>query len=1073
MALGVAVTSAVLVAALAIGDSVRQGLRHLAEARLAGTVAALDSRPRMVRELLAEKLSNELSVPVVPALRLDGVLATPDGALEIPDVVLYGVDDRFWRLGGEDDVALAEGRARVAPALAAALGDRLHGPLIFRTATGHGPPGDMPMALEEAPPLAIRLVAEPYQGPMAPMGPAQQPTDPRNAFVPLGWLQKQAGLEGRVNQLFLGPGAGASDEAAQAAQEALGRVWDLADLGLRLEPSIPGFLDLTSERILLDPAVSWADQKLGAHQSIFTWFVDTIRAGEKSVPFSFVTELGGRGADGALLPAPLEQDEILVNRWLADELAVKEGDTLELVYHTVDDRASGRPSQTHAYTVRGILPMKGPGADATLTPAYPGMAEAERCRDWKPGVPLDLSRIRAQDEAYWKAYGGAPKAILSSPEGRARWGSAFGHHTALRFPSEAAQETRARILEHVDPLGLGLSFRPVASEARAAAEPATDFATLFLGFGIVLVVASLVLTALLFSLGIVRRKKSLWALWAMGFPAAQIRRLLLAEGLVVVSLGAALGCLIGPMLTTAALHALGGVWSDAVAGLPLHLALVPRSFAIAAAASVLVSQAAIAWVSGRLLRRFGEPASSRGPSPSLLWGPLSLGISALLAASAVSLVVLPSSSLQTHGATAFFLAGALCLVAGLTACHGLFALLQRPGRFPTSITALVLQGMARHPTRSLSVVASLACATFLVVGVGANHRDPERGAYDRSSGTAGFALVAETTTPLRMDPSHAHGRAVLGLDGPDFQDAEFTAVQIRGGDDASCLSLGSPQRPLVYGIDPKVLASRGAFRFQPSAHPEFHSPWDVLEREAKYSTVPVVGDEATVVWGLGLSVGDVIQERDELGGPVQFEIFGILETTMLQGGLIASSRVLAEHFPTQSARTMLLVDAPAEQRGPVATALQAALGDHGVTVEPAWQRLARFQRVENTYLAIFLALGFLGLVVGSLGVGTLVARHVAERRRELAVLLASGFSPRRVRWVVLGEHGLLLLLGLLVGAASALVAVWPSASASTAEVPVGTVLGLMGVVFAVGLTATWTTTRVVLRGPLAPALREP
>ena len=54
------------------------------------------------------------------------------------------------------------------------------------------------------------------------------------------------------------------------------------------------------------------------------------------------------------------------------------------------------------------------------------------------------------------------------------------------------------------------------------------------------------------------------------------------------------------------------------------------------------------------------------------------------------------------------------------------------------------------------------------------------------------------------------------------------------------------------------------------------------------------------------------------------------------------------------------------------------------------ERLASFHRVENTYLSTFQALGGFGLLLGTVGLATVLMRNVLERRRELALLGAVG-----------------------------------------------------------------------------------
>src|SRR5262249_33673744 len=94
----------------------------------------------------------------------------------------------------------------------------------------------------------------------------------------------------------------------------------------------------------------------------------------------------------------------------------------------------------------------------------------------------------------------------------------------------------------------------------------------------------------------------------------------------------------------------------------------------------------------------------------------------------------------------------------------------------------------------------------------------------------------------------------------------------------------------------------------------------------------------------------------------------------------------------------------------------------GFTVTPVGERMALYREVENTYLAIFQALGGLGLLLGTLGLGVVLLKSVEERRWELAALTAFGFRRRRLAALLLLENGVLLVLGLALGTAAGLLA---------------------------------------------------
>jgi ABC-type antimicrobial peptide transport system permease subunit len=169
---------------------------------------------------------------------------------------------------------------------------------------------------------------------------------------------------------------------------------------------------------------------------------------------------------------------------------------------------------------------------------------------------------------------------------------------------------------------------------------------------------------------------------------------------------------------------------------------------------------------------------------------------------------------------------------------------------------------------------------------------------------------------------------------------------------------------------------------------------------------------------------------------------------------------------------MFLVDTPPEDAAHVAAVLTQALRDRGLELTPTADRLNAFNAVQNTYLDTFQVLGGLGLLLGSAGLGVVVLRNVLERRGELAVLLAAGFTPRALRRLVLSEHAALECLGLLAGIVAALAAVLPALLSLAAPVSYLSLAATLGLVFVSGLLWTWVAARAALRGDLLPALRN-
>jgi hypothetical protein len=222
--------------------------------------------------------------------------------------------------------------------------------------------------------------------------------------------------------------------------------------------------------------------------------------------------------------------------------------------------------------------MEGPAADPELMPEFPGLSDADNCRDWEPGFPIDLDRIRPNDEVYWEKYRGTPKAFVTLGAARDMWSNRFGDLTAFRIPagSVTADEVEKKIAGTLDPASIGLFFRPVRRQALAAVNEGMDFGQLFIGFSLFLIIASLLLMALLFVFGIEQRAGEAGTLLAVGFPPARVRRLFLGEGVILAALGGLLGTVLGILYTRLVLQGLATVWSEAGGGARIAFHVEPH-----------------------------------------------------------------------------------------------------------------------------------------------------------------------------------------------------------------------------------------------------------------------------------------------------------------------------------------------------------------------------------------------------------------------------------------------------------------------------------------------------------------
>lgn len=1078
--LGAALSAMILTGSLTVGDSVRFSLKEIALSRLGNTTTALISPEHFFRAQLAAEIEAQIGVTVAPVLTVRGTVSLPDGSARANEVQIVGVDERFWKLGGTANqfgVAESEVFAANEP-LATQLGLKPGDTVVIRVEKPSLLSRDAPLsgAADESIAIRTRLATIAGAAQFGRFSLRANQVALLTVFMPLRELQKSLEKPGRSNVLLAGAAeTNRLDETT--ANAALQKVWTLDDANLEVRtvpPATSGsgklnsMAEVRTERVFLDPALVPEALKAAPNATgVLTYLVNEIRRGTKATPYSMVT-----AADCAEGVPKLADREIAINSWLAEDLGAKPGDSLTLRYFVIATNGQ-LVERTSQFRIRAILPLESP--DPSWMPMYPGLADVENCRDWKPGIPIDSTRIRPKDEDYWQRFHGTPKAFVSLRAGQAMWSNRFGNLTAIRYPLTEAtsmESIKRALHDKIDPKQAGFLFQPVRQQALDASRGSQDFGQLFIGFSFFLVVAALSLMGMLFVFNLQQRTADAGVLLALGFTRVRVRRVLLWEGYAVATIGVLAGVAIGADYTKLALHGLSTVWHNAVNLSEFHYHGEWSTLIIGGASSLGAGLLAT-WIAGRGQARRsaaellanGADLEFGGPPRGTLW---SIATAGLCAAGATALLVVGGRS-----AEAFFEAGGLLLIGGIAASRALLLRLSHAKSVAGNLASIGFRGASRRPGRSLTTVAVLASGIFMVVAVSAFREDPLQHAHERASGTGGFALIGRSTLPIYEDFNGNAGRQAFGLTPEAMQGVKVVAMRVKDGDEASCLNLNSTQQPRFLGVRAGAFASRKAFTFIDAVPEAPHDAgWKLLGQTDPNGAVPAIGDEATVRWALGKSVGDTIACTDDHGGTFQVRIVAMIADSILQGSLVISDEAFVERFPSASGSRQFLIDAPWETSGELAATLSRALRERGLELVPTWRRLADFQAVENSYLSIFQALGGLGLLLGSAGLGIVVMRNVLERRSELALLQAVGFSGRALRMLVVSEHLLLIALGVGVGGVTAAVAVLPSLLAPGAQASLTAPLLTLGLLAAGSAAWSWLAAWAALRGPLMAALRS-
>ncbi len=1123
---GVAVSVATLAGALLVGDSVRSSLKALVLERLGNThtavTASMPFPEDLARRLRAHPGFSRAFGGVCPLMVAEGAVVHTGTRRLASRVQVYGVDERFWAFHGRPSEPLERRSALLSPELARELDWKAGDSLLVTLQQQAATPAETLHGRRDSPATTLRVrgsrVLQPEN--LGEFSILQRGAAVRTLFLPLAEIQRALEQEGRVNALLLSESESPSGNDGDPLPRMLRETLAPEDAGLRIRAlEHCSCLSLEHEGGLLDEPVVAAARRAGAalkleSRSIFSYVVNSIAHGEKTVPYSLVTGLepdhlariSGRDASARATTrvAPTEENTaieagrqgdrirsdseetgspapIWINDWTAGDLGIGPGTPVKLEYFLWDYRR-GLSTRTADFQVAGVIPLSGAAADRDLVPEFEGISQTDSISHWDPPFPVDLSRIRHQDEDYWERYRTTPKAFLPLETARKLWGSRFGDVTSLRFgkPDELTLDAtldrfRKSLLANLTAEAMGFALHPVRITGIEASRGSTNFGEYFLYFSFFLVVSALLLTVLFFKLGLEQRLRQVGLFKALGISEPLIRRIFAAEGLVLAVAGSLVGLAGAAAYGWLMMWGLRTRWISAVGTTRLTLHVEPGTLLVGAAAGVAAAFACILLT----LRRLGK-----APPRLLLAGekePLAPGsgrrsLLAALVMGAAGVIFLLAAVLGWIGQTAgFFGSGALLLVS-LLAFQWWFLTSGRAlglhGRGIPALSRIGLRNMSYRPGRTLLSIGLIALAAFIIVTVGVFRREGEL-SLAPGSGTGGFSLAAESSIPFFQDPDDPKSRRDLNLERlPSPEKLRFWSFRLRPGDDASCRNLYRPANPRILGA-PSAFLDLGRFSFSSSlASEEEGNPWRLLEAETDDSAVPAIADATSMAYSLHTGLGEEIVLRRAEGEPVRLKLVGALSDSVLQGEIVISERNFLKLFPNQQGYRYFLIETPDREDGNWVERLERSLSDYGFDATSTADRLASFHRVENTYLSTFQSLGALGLLLGTLGTAVILLRNVLERRRELALMRAVGYGPGHLGAMVLAENLLLVGFALVTGVSSALVAVAPVLLARDLGPALAPTGALAGLVLLVGLLASLAAVAAAIRTPVVASLRS-
>ncbi|TWT98915.1 FtsX-like permease family protein [Neorhodopirellula pilleata] len=1114
-----ATATAVITGALLVGDSMRGSLRALTLERLGKIESVLAPGSFFPIE------SVRLDAPDDPTMTAS-IILFPGGSVErkipiegelidrtrrIGGVQIIGIDETFWDFdvsGIDPDVNLDDESVILNQSAATELDVSVGDEVTLRLPVEAAVPADSPLGKrdiqsEGLPRMKVAAIV-PDQG-LGRFSLMASQASPKTVFVSRSLVAEVLDREGQANAMLFDREVAA--DAIDLSMESLGWTLKRVKSGEAID-----YLSLTSDALLLpEAAVQRIVQAFPKSDvtSVMTYLANAVERVDSvedafSVPYSTITAIDS--GDTLPLNYDLSDDSsletgsipIVLNSWAADRLRAETGTRLRIFYYEPEVENGREIERSFDAVVAGVVPITRPSKpyrrnreavfdepvtpynDPALTPEVPGVTDQDSISDWD--LPFQLERkIDREDDVYWNEYRLTPKAFVPLETGRELFGSRFGQTTGLRFdPKYDEADLQQKILQAVAPVREQMGWAPrwIRSQQLAASKGTTPFDGLFLALSFFVILAAVMLIALLLRLGMLQRINEFGTLLAVGFAPRRVMSLVIGETAITTVLGVVVGVAGGFAYAYAVLWALKSWWVGAVTVPFLQFHASAFSVILGGIIGWLVCMGT-AWFTLRFLLRLNpaallggrrmmnddSPKSKRRQSASARtgWWVGGLVVAALIAAAA------GAQGAGQQAAGGFVGAGMLLLMAVLIGVH---SRLQRKRPMRQTLLSLSTANARRSPLRSTLTIGLVATAAFLILSITAFRMSPT------SEGTGGFDLIAESGTPIARDLSDpVVQNELLGRDADLIADATIVAFRMKSGDDASCNNLYQATRPTVLGVPEGAESKLDAFGWAASDTDGDTSPWSLLETPATGTVddpVPVVIDQNTAMWSLQMTggIGQIKTFDYGAGRMLSVRVVGLLAGSVLQGKLLIGENNFERVFSSESGyRFFLMAGDGSVSSEKISDALESRLVDVGIDVKSAELVLAGLLAVQNTYLRTFQSLGALGLLLGTIGLAVAQLRSVLERRNELAVMRAVGFTRGRLAKLVLGENLFLLLMGMGCGVITAVLAVFPYAWSSGSEVPIGEplmiLLGILVFGMAAGMIAVWR----VLTFPLLDSLR--
>jgi putative ABC transport system permease protein len=350
--------------------------------------------------------------------------------------------------------------------------------------------------------------------------------------------------------------------------------------------------------------------------------------------------------------------------------------------------------------------------------------------------------------------------------------------------------------------------------------------------------------------------------------------------------------------------------------------------------------------------------------------------------------------------------------------RGLEALPGRRGR-ATSVVRIGLSYPGRRSFRTainLTIFSLVLFTIVAVASVGSSLQADLNGEIQAQSG--GYTMFGESATSIPDLPSMIENNSSLA--------PLFTNVVpfVAGG---VLLNYSGAGTAFPYGVFSAPDNEPASSDFYTTNHYNFSSTLGGMSAAAAFNELATNGSVAIVDGGFGpqssiamgsslapLAPGDSIDLLNpDNGAHRNLTVIGVLSEEFISGVFVNPATAGSLGFGGQSA--FLFTLSPGQSPTQAAQLTKAAFYPYGLSLYDFATLLQKSIQTIEAILGLLEIFVALGLAVGIAAMGIVALRAVAERRSEIGMLRAAGFTRRMVLEAFLLEYSYVALLGIAIG----------------------------------------------------------